>query len=100
MTTGKEPPPRTASARGERATVLAKVANGMFRLQMTDGREVVAHPAQDLRMAFTRLLPGDQVLAELSPIDPRKARICSILESTHQSSHPTIPDPTKQRETS
>ena len=100
MTTGKEPPKRASTRKGERATVLAKAANGMFRLQMTDGREVVAHPAQDLRMAFTRLLPGDQVLADVSPIDPRKARICSILESTQRSSHPTLEQPNQQREPS
>ena len=99
MTTGNEHPHRS-SARGERATVVENLVNGMFRLQMTDGREVVAHTAQDLRMAFTRLLPGDQVLAEVSPIDPRKARICSILESTRPSHRATPPDQPKQREQS
>ncbi len=99
MTTGREHP-RSRVAKGERATVLDNLANGMFRLQMTDGREVVAHPAQDLRMAFTRLLPGDQVLADVSPIDPRKARICGILECKHQSPQPNLPDPPKQRELS
>lgn len=99
MTTGSEHPQRAFAGNGERATVLEKAANGMFRLQMTDGREVVAHPARDLRMAFTRLLPGDQVLVDVSPIDPRKARICSILESTQKSRHPN-PEPPKQRELS
>jgi translation initiation factor IF-1 len=73
---------------GQRATVIEKLANGMFRLQMTDGREVVGHAAQDLRMALSRLLTGDQVLAELSPFDPNKARICKLLKSSQPSQQP------------
>lgn len=91
MTTG-EGTTAGAGSQGERATVLHKLTNGMFRLQMTDGREVVAHTAQDLRMAFARLLPGDQVLAEVSPFDPSKARICKLLKSTQPSQRP---DPTR-----
>lgn len=78
----------SGGAGGQRATVTEKLANGMFRLQMTDGREVVGHAAQDLRMALARLLPGDQVLAELSPFDPNKARICKLLKSSQPSQQP------------
>jgi translation initiation factor IF-1 len=84
-----------AAQPGERATVLHKLANGMFRLQMTDGREVVAHTALDLRMAFSRLLPGDQVLAEVSPFDPSKARICKLLKSTQPSQRTRPTNPTQ-----
>jgi translation initiation factor IF-1 len=100
MTTGEGTTDR-AGHPGERATVLHKLANGMFRLQMTDGREVVAHTALDLRMAFTRLLPGDQVLAEVSPFDPDKARICKLLKSTQPSqratTEPTQPQPQREQ---
>ena len=65
---------------GEVATVLGNLANGMFRLQRTDGREIVAHAALDLRKVFTRLLPGDRVLVELSPFDPNRARTCSLVK--------------------
>lgn len=77
-----------SAAGGQRATVIEKLANGMFRLQMTDGREVVGHAALDLRMALSRLLHGDQVLAELSPFDPNKARICKLLKSSQPSQQP------------
>lgn len=100
MTTGPDNPPAAGAAAGLRATVLAKLANGMFRLQTTSGREVVAHTALDLRMAFSRLLPGDQVLIEVSPFDPTKARICKLLPSTQQSQQPTpssIPQPIQQQ---
>jgi len=88
MTTGEGTSAADSKHPGQRATVLQKLANGMFRLQMTDGREVVAHTALDLRMAFSRLLPGDQVLAEVSPFDPHKARICKLLPSTQPSRQP------------
>lgn len=68
------------------ATVLGSLANGMFRLQMTDGREVAAHAALDLRKVFTRLLPGDRVLLELSPFDPNHGRICNLIKSSEN--HP------------
>ena len=61
------------------ATVLESLNNGLFRLQMNDGRSVVAHVAKDLRMALSRLLPGDPVLVDVSPFDPGKARICKLL---------------------
>ncbi|MEO6594199.1 MAG: hypothetical protein ABIP94_05555 [Planctomycetota bacterium] len=82
MTTETEQSPREGrGSPGVRATVLTSLPNGMFRLQMSEGGEVVAHAAKDLRKAFTRLLPGDSVLVEVSPFDPNKARICRLLES-------------------
>lgn len=63
----------------EKAIVLESLNNGLFRLQMSDGRPVVAHVAKDLRMALSRLLPGDPVLVDVSPFDPGKARICKLL---------------------
>jgi translation initiation factor IF-1 len=88
MKSGTRTSPAETAPRGQRATVLAKCANGMFRLQTTDGRELMAHVAQDLRMAVTRLLPGDQVIAEPSPFDPTKARICKLLPTVQRSSQP------------
>lgn len=64
-----------------RATVLASLPNGMFRLRTADGRELMAHPAKDLRMAFTRLLPGDLVDIEVSPFDRDKARIRDLFRA-------------------
>lgn len=83
-----------------RATVLGSLPNGMFRVRMTDGREIVAHVGRDLRMAITRLLPGDHVLVDVSPYDTNKARIVRLLKSaqaSQQSSHPSQP---QQRELS
>jgi translation initiation factor IF-1 len=101
MTTGDGTTPAADGVVGQRATVLAKLVNGMFRLRTTDGREVAAHAAKDLRMAFARLLPGDQVIVEVSPFDPHKARICRLLESSQPSQQSTQPSiPPQQRELS
>lgn len=103
MTTEPDPTQCGLGPDGVRATVLANLSNGMFRLQLTDGREVVAHAALDLRMALTRLLPGDPVLVEISPFDPDKARICKLLKSPQRSQHespPHPPHPPYQREQS
>ena len=75
MTTGDQQPEQ-----GRRATVLEPLNNGLFRLQMDDGQTVVAHVAKDLRMAFTRLLPGDLVSVDMSPFDRGKARIFRLLD--------------------
>jgi translation initiation factor IF-1 len=100
MTTAAGQPTSNRRPERERATVLARLDNGLFRLQTADGREVVAHAALDLRKALTRLLPGDPVLIEISLFDPNKARICSQLKSTQKNQHESPPHPSQQREQS
>lgn len=63
------------------ATVVAVLPNELFRLRLHDGSERLAHVAGDLRKGFTRLLPGDVVRIELSPLDPQKARIVARLQA-------------------
>ena len=103
MTTGANGSSRGADSTGQRtqgvhAAVVASLPNGMFRLRMQDGREVVAHAAADLRMALTRLLAGDLVVIDVSPFDPNKARIRSLLKSQQVSQHEIHPSQPQQRE--
>lgn len=79
------------------ATVLGDLPNGLFRLRTTDGREMTAHAAMDLRKAFTRLLPGDRVAVEPSPFDPTRGRILHLVTSARQP-HPSPESQPKQRE--
>ncbi len=55
--------------------VLEKLPNAMFRVQLENGHEVLAHISGKLRMNFIRILPGDKVTIELSPYDLDKGRI-------------------------
>jgi translation initiation factor IF-1 len=56
-------------------TVAEALPSGMFRVQLDDGRRVVAHIAASMRMHFTRLLPGERVRLALSPYDGSRGRI-------------------------
>jgi translation initiation factor IF-1 len=55
--------------------VTEPLANNMFKVQLADGHEVLAHIGQDIRLQFVKLLPGDRVLVELSPYDLSRGRI-------------------------
>jgi len=49
--------------------------NAMFKVQLENGHEVLAHVSGKLRMNFIRIVPGDKVKLEMSPYDLSKARI-------------------------
>ena len=57
------------------ATVVQALPNAMFRVRMTDGREVSASVTGSMRVQFIRLVAGDRVLVQPSPFDPTKTRI-------------------------
>lgn len=66
-------------AKEEPIRVTAKVKealpNAMFRVELEDGHEVLAHVSGKMRMRFIRILPGDTVTIEMSPYDLTKGRI-------------------------
>ena len=56
-------------------TVLEKLPNAMFKVELENKHVVLAHISGKLRMNFIRILPGDKVTIELSPYDLSKGRI-------------------------
>lgn len=56
-------------------TVLEKLPNAMFKVELENKHVVLAHISGKLRMNFIRILPGDKVTMELSPYDLTKGRI-------------------------
>lgn len=56
-------------------TVLEKLPNTMFKVELENKHVVLAHISGKLRMNFIRILPGDKVTIELSPYDLSKGRI-------------------------
>ena len=56
-------------------TVLEKLPNAMFKVELENNHVVLAHISGKLRMNFIRILPGDKVTIELSPYDLSKGRI-------------------------
>ena len=57
------------------AVVSDTLPNARFLCRAVDGSEVTCHVAGDMRMKVVRLLPGDGVMIEPSPLDPSKGRI-------------------------
>ncbi|MGE5597554.1 MAG: translation initiation factor IF-1 [Hyphomicrobiales bacterium] len=55
--------------------VTEPLPNALFRVELADGHEVLAHIGNGLRLSFVKLLPGDRVRVELSPYDPGRGRI-------------------------
>lgn len=56
-------------------TVVEKLPNATFQVQLENGHQVLAHISGKLRMHYIRILPGDKVTMELSPYDLTKGRI-------------------------
>ncbi len=57
------------------AKVTDALPNAMFRVQLENGHEILAHVSGKMRMNFIRILPGDTVLVEMSPYDLNRGRI-------------------------
>ena len=56
-------------------TVVEKLPNAMFQVELENGHQVLAHISGKLRTNFICILPGDQVKVALSPYDLTKGRI-------------------------
>lgn len=56
-------------------TVNETLPNAMFKVQLENGYEVLAHISGKMRVNYIRILPGDRVKVEMSPYDLTKGRI-------------------------
>lgn len=57
------------------AKVIDALPNAVFKIQLENGHEILAHVSGKMRMHFIRILPGDTVTVEMSPYDLSKGRI-------------------------
>jgi len=57
------------------AKVKEALPNAIFRVELEDGHEILAHVSGKMRMRFIRILRGDTVTVEMSPYDLTKGRI-------------------------
>ena len=55
--------------------VIDALPTAMFKVQLENGHEVLAHVSGKLRMNYIRIVPGDKVKLEMSPYDLSKGRI-------------------------
>lgn len=56
-------------------TILESMPNAMFRVELENGHEILAHISGKIRKNFIRILPGDKVKVEMTPYDLTKGRI-------------------------
>ena len=55
--------------------VIESLPNAMFRVELPNKHEVLAHVSGKMRMHFIRILSGDKVKVQLSPYDLTRGRI-------------------------
>lgn len=56
-------------------TVVEPLPNAMFRVELDNKHQVLAHISGKMRKNFIRILAGDRVAIELSPYDLTRGRI-------------------------
>jgi translation initiation factor IF-1 len=56
-------------------TITEVLPNGMFRVDIGDGHQVLAYVSGKMRKFFIRIVLGDKVTVALSPYDLTKGRI-------------------------
>ena len=57
------------------AVVKEALPNAVFRVELENGHQIIAHASGKMRMNFIRILPGDKVSVEVSPYDLSRGRI-------------------------
>ena len=57
------------------ATILEALPNAPFKVELSNGHQILAHISGKLRMNYIRILPGDKVTVEMSPYDLTKGRL-------------------------
>lgn len=56
-------------------TVSQALPNTMFRIELGDGRLILATLKGKMRRAYVRIFPGDRVKVEMTPYDENRGRI-------------------------
>ena len=55
--------------------VVEALPNAMFKVELPNGHQILAHISGKMRQNFIRIYPGDKVKVELSPYDLTRGRI-------------------------
>jgi len=56
-------------------TVMEILPNAMFRVELENGHEILAHTSGRMRKHRIRILLGDKVTVEMTPYDLTKGRV-------------------------
>jgi translation initiation factor IF-1 len=61
--------------------VAERLPSGLYRVRLDEGAVVTAHIADRMDRNFVRILVGDRVRLELSPVDVSRGRIVGKVSS-------------------
>ena len=64
-------------------TVLDTLPNAMFKVELENGHEILAHVSGKIRMNYIRILPGDKVTVEMSPYDLSREELLIVINNRH-----------------
>ena len=63
------------SAIEQDGTITESLSNAMFRVELENGVQIIAHISGKMRMHYIKILPGDKGKVEMSPYDVTNRRI-------------------------
>lgn len=63
----------------QKGEVTEALGNAMFRIELENGHKLIGHISGKMRTNFIRIMPGDNVVVEMSPYDLSKGRITQRL---------------------
>lgn len=64
--------------------ILEALPNAQFKVELSNGHKILAHISGKLRMNFIRILPGDKVTVEMSPLRPDQRQdhmACQVIQA-------------------
>lgn len=72
---GMEQSPSQSDKIEVEGVVVEPLPNAMFRVELENKHQILAHISGRMRKFFIKILPGDKVTVELSPYDLTRGRI-------------------------
>jgi translation initiation factor IF-1 len=55
--------------------VLENLPDTTFKVKLKTGEEILAYLAGKMRINYIKIVPGDEVIVEISPYDKKRGRI-------------------------
>ncbi|OGM30266.1 translation initiation factor IF-1 [Candidatus Woesebacteria bacterium RIFCSPHIGHO2_01_FULL_41_10] len=59
--------------------IMQILPNTMFKVELSDGHEIIGIPSGKMRRGFMRMMPGQKVRVEMTPYDENRGRIVAKL---------------------
>ena len=64
-------------------TVLDTLPNAMFKVELENGHEILAHVSGKIRMNYIRILPGDKVTVEMFHMIYHAVELLIVINNRH-----------------